>query len=406
MLLTHAVDRPSVNGRINDCLEHMTRCQQTEGKCTMAGWDPLEQLKKLAELRDSGVINADEFNAKKSQLLEHVGRSTNTASVSQPNIQQGASRRQEAVIVAMAVPLATLSDNDLVGTITPDDLAKAQERLKERESLLHHNEDQCKLTQRQFARSRLRSLSAGSWARVRQIACSTPLGRAGSATILATLIAGFTVVLVGIFSLAGTKLLTGGLIGLILGGAFATILLFIPSDRWLSTRERLYHEKADQLSSLVDAAQSQVQATRDAYEDAVQIHQRLQAIAQSRMHQLLSYDWRTLRGIPFEDFLQQVFEHLGYLVERTKASGDQGVDLILGRNGVRIAVQAKGYAESVGNGAVQEVHAGMAFYRCNRCAVVTNSEFTSSASDLAGRVGCSLIAGSQIPDLIHGNVMV
>jgi hypothetical protein len=32
--------------------------------------DPLEQLKKLGELRDAGVLTADEFEAKKAKLLE------------------------------------------------------------------------------------------------------------------------------------------------------------------------------------------------------------------------------------------------------------------------------------------------------------------------------------------------
>jgi len=36
---------------------------------TAAAPDPLDQLKKLAELRDSGVINPEEFEAKKKQLL-------------------------------------------------------------------------------------------------------------------------------------------------------------------------------------------------------------------------------------------------------------------------------------------------------------------------------------------------
>ena len=57
---------------------------------------------------------------------------------------------------------------------------------------------------------------------------------------------------------------------------------------------------------------------------------------------------------------------------------------------MRIAVQAKGYVESVGNGAVQEALAGMAFYKCQRCAVITNSRFTASRG-LAGRINCILM---------------
>lgn len=35
----------------------------------VAPLDPMDQLKKLAELRDAGVISSDEFDAKKKQLL-------------------------------------------------------------------------------------------------------------------------------------------------------------------------------------------------------------------------------------------------------------------------------------------------------------------------------------------------
>ena len=86
----------------------------------------------------------------------------------------------------------------------------------------------------------------------------------------------------------------------------------------------------------------------------------------------------------------------------TKSSGDQGVDLILTRGNDRIAIQVKGFVNSVGNGAVQQAHAGMAFYRCTRCAVVTNSEFTPAARELADRVGCQLIDCGGIEALITG----
>jgi restriction system protein len=59
---------------------------------------------------------------------------------------------------------------------------------------------------------------------------------------------------------------------------------------------------------------------------------------------------------------------LGFSVRKTKVTGDQGVDLIVEGEGRLIAVQAKGYTGSVGNKAVQEVYAGMAFYG-HTCAV-------------------------------------
>jgi HJR/Mrr/RecB family endonuclease len=143
-------------------------------------------------------------------------------------------------------------------------------------------------------------------------------------------------------------------------------------------------------------------------EQASRVYQRLQSVfqSQSRRRELLARDWRSLRGIPFEVFLKEVFEELGRVVEATPASGDQGVDLIVSWAGTKVAVQAKGYADSVGNGAIQEVYAGMAFYGCQRCIVVTNSTFTAAAQELAARISCVLVDRGRIPDLIEGKIQV
>ena len=38
----------------------------------LAGADPLEQIRKLAELRDAGLLTEAEFEAKKTELLRRV----------------------------------------------------------------------------------------------------------------------------------------------------------------------------------------------------------------------------------------------------------------------------------------------------------------------------------------------
>lgn len=126
----------------------------------------------------------------------------------------------------------------------------------------------------------------------------------------------------------------------------------------------------------------------------------------SRVHRLLNEPYREFRGERFEQFLAEVFDELGFEVQLTKASGDQGVDLIVTRNSLRWAVQAKGYVESVGNAAVQQAHAGKDFYGCQRSAVITNSVFTTGARELACRLSppCMLVEGEQIPALIRGEL--
>jgi hypothetical protein len=116
-----------------------------------------------------------------------------------------------------------------------------------------------------------------------------------------------------------------------------------------------------------------------------------------------SLRWRHLTGETWEGYLEQIFLKHGYKVERTKVTGDQGVDLIVSHGRIRLAVQAKGYAGSVGNKAVQEAVAGRLYYQCTHSAVITNSSFTKSARELAQKTDCILIDGSGIGRLhSHG----
>jgi restriction system protein len=96
-------------------------------------------------------------------------------------------------------------------------------------------------------------------------------------------------------------------------------------------------------------------------------------------------------GHGFERFLVQLFKRLGYKTKHVGGSGgDFGADLIVEKNGLRTAVQAKNYGKSaVGNDAVQQAIAGAAYYDCQEALVVTNSRFTKAAREQAG--------GSNLP---------
>lgn len=116
---------------------------------------------------------------------------------------------------------------------------------------------------------------------------------------------------------------------------------------------------------------------------------------------LLQRNWRDLRGEPFELFVREVFDCLGFVTELTRATGDQGIDVVA-KDGVRWGIQCKGYADRVGNGAIQEAYTGRKIYSCNCCMVVTNSAFTAAAQEAAEHTGCVLISGRDLPALIRG----
>jgi hypothetical protein len=108
------------------------------------------------------------------------------------------------------------------------------------------------------------------------------------------------------------------------------------------------------------------------------------AMNEGRREEAISMDLiDNMEGIEFEEFLKKFFETLGYNVELTKSTGDQGADLIIKKYDEKIAVQAKCYSGSVGNSSVQEIVAAKKYYQCNGAMVVTNSYFTNGAIDLA-----------------------
>lgn len=114
-------------------------------------------------------------------------------------------------------------------------------------------------------------------------------------------------------------------------------------------------------------------------------------------------DLDRLRGSEFESYLAGLFRAQGYAVELTPVSGDYGADLILVKNGHRIAVQAKRYVGSVGVAAVQEALSGQAYYRCDTAWVVTTGAFTTNAVELAKKSGVKLIGRSDIGNLMARN---
>lgn len=91
-------------------------------------------------------------------------------------------------------------------------------------------------------------------------------------------------------------------------------------------------------------------------------------------------------GHEFEYFCAELLENSGYeKTEVTPGSGDQGIDVIAYKDGIKFGIQCKCYASDIGNKAVQEAYSGKEFYNCHIGAVLSNRYFTSSAIELASK---------------------
>ena len=122
----------------------------------------------------------------------------------------------------------------------------------------------------------------------------------------------------------------------------------------------------------------------------------------ARIETNFHYDEK-MSPLDYERFCASRLESVGWKCELTRASGDQGADVIARKNGRVLVLQCKKYGSSVGNGAVQEVVAAKGHLHGDYAAVVSNAEFTRSAIDLASSTRTLLLHHAEL-DAIDGRL--
>ena len=66
--------------------------------------------------------------------------------------------------------------------------------------------------------------------------------------------------------------------------------------------------------------------------------------------------WQSLGGLEFEYELSKLYSELGYEVSRTRASGDEGIDIFISKDGKTTIVQCKAHKKPVGPSAVRDLY--------------------------------------------------
>jgi HJR/Mrr/RecB family endonuclease len=122
----------------------------------------------------------------------------------------------------------------------------------------------------------------------------------------------------------------------------------------------------------------------------------------ARRRRLKNCGWRDLQDDDFELFVCDVFDLLGYHVEKVGGYWDQGVDVVATKGTEKIAIQCKGLSGYANNFAIQQAYAGMTYYGCTKCVAIVTTWFSRHAQNLARTTGCILIEGHAIPSLIDG----
>jgi len=233
------------------------------------------------------------------------------------------------------------------------------------------------------------------------------LGRAGGFFVGVTVGTALLVVLASVFSPSALGYFMVLLVGLVICTAAFGMAAFYPDDARLALAIPPLEEKLGETAKAHERLAAEEERLGEELTAANETYKRLRAAFASRLPWLRTCQWQQMNSKSLVTFLTQVFEEHGYTVEPTGKKGQQGIDLVVARDGVRVAVQAKGIqAGPVEQHVIQQTHAGMAYFKCQRAAVVTNAQLMPSARQLADTLGCTLIDAARMPDFIEGRISV
>ena len=93
--------------------------------------------------------------------------------------------------------------------------------------------------------------------------------------------------------------------------------------------------------------------------------------------------WTSLTGVEFESELGEVYSRLGYEVTQTRATGDEGIDLILRRPGEFVVVQCKQHGKPAGQHFVRDLYGAMMHHGAQKAVLACTAGFTQAVRKFA-----------------------
>jgi restriction system protein len=148
-----------------------------------------------------------------------------------------------------------------------------------------------------------------------------------------------------------------------------------------------------------DRVDEACRAARDAAREGRERAERLRRQAQRADLKLAQLGSLTPEG--FEEFVAEVFEALGYAVERVGGSGDEGADLRLERKGERAIVQCKYHSRGVvGSPELQKFLGTVHHTRSHKGFFVTTRTFSLAAERFVAEHPIELIDGPRLIELV------
>ncbi len=124
--------------------------------------------------------------------------------------------------------------------------------------------------------------------------------------------------------------------------------------------------------------------------------------SQARRADLKLAQLASLTSEGFEEFVAELFEALGYDVERTGGTGDEGIDLRVSRAGLRGIVQCKYHSRGVvGSPELQKFLGSVHHAQGHKGFFVTTRTFSLAAEKFAAEHPIELIDGPRLVELVQ-----
>jgi hypothetical protein len=115
----------------------------------------------------------------------------------------------------------------------------------------------------------------------------------------------------------------------------------------------------------------------------------------------LADHWLGLGGIEFERELGGLYRELGYDVKTTPVTGDQGIDLILKKNGLTTIVQCKSHQQPVGPAIAREIYGALVSSGADNAILACTSGFTSGVLEFVKDKPIALVSAKEIVALVE-----
>ena len=160
----------------------------------------------------------------------------------------------------------------------------------------------------------------------------------------------------------------------------------------VASRIKLYEEARAAYSRDIEEAE---RAQRQAEMVRREAERARQEAERARQRKLEGY-WMSLSGIEFERELGTLYGNLGYSVESTPRTGDQGIDLILRKNGRMTIVQCKRYQDPAGPAIARELYGSLIASGAHNAILACTAGFTQGVSEFVRGKPIALISVSDI----------